>query len=69
MPASDVAGATVDFQSNARNPTAEVGCEELDVKAVLEKVNARRALQSDGMHNFEKSRCVGRVAGLEKGKL
>jgi len=46
---------TADFQSNARNSTADAGWEELDVKAVLEKVNARRvALQSNGVRNFEK---------------
>jgi len=76
MPVSDIANTTVDFQSNERNPTAHVGCGELDVKAVLEKVNAGRALQSDGVHNFEKEPLCcqsgasgGWVARLEKGKL
>ena len=45
------------------------------MKAVLEKVNARRALQSDGVHNFEEEPLYwsgttsGWVARLEKGKL
>ena len=74
-PASDIANATVDFQSNARNPTTDTGFGELDVRAVLEKVNARRALQSDGVHNFEKEPLCrsgtsgGWVVRLEKGKL
>ena len=74
-PVSDIGDTTVDFQSDARNFTADVGCEDLDVKAVLEKVNARRALQSDGVHNFEKEPLCrsgtggGWVARLEKGKL
>ena len=76
VPAPDIVDATVDFQSNARNPTTDTGFGELDVRAVLEKVNARRALQSDGVHNFEKEPLCcrsgtsgGWAARLEKGKL
>jgi len=76
-PATYIGGITVDFQSNARNFTADAGWEELNVRAVPEKVNARRAaLQSDGVHNFEKEPLCcrsgtsgGWVARLEKGKL
>jgi len=74
-PASDVGGATADFGSNGRNSTADEGCEELDMKAVLEKVNARRAYHSDGVHNFENEPFCqsgtsgGWVARLEKGRL
>jgi len=74
-PASNVGDTTVDFQSNARIPATDSGCKELDMKTVLEKVNARRVLQSDGVHNFEKEPLCrsgtssGWVARLEKGKL
>jgi len=67
--------ATADFRSCARNSTADGGYKELDMKAVLEKVNARRAYHSDGVHNFEKEpfcqsgTSSGLVARLEKGKL
>jgi len=45
------------------------------MKEVLEKVNARRALQCDGVHNFEKEPLCrsgtsgGWAARLEKGRL
>ena len=74
-PASDIDDTTVDLQSNARNSTADSGCEGLDVKAVLKKANARRVLQCDGVHNFEEEPMCrsgtssGWVARLEKGKL
>ena len=65
---SDVDNPTVDSQPNA-------GCEELDVKGVLDKANARRLHYTDGMHNFERE-SLGRsetgggwVARLEKGRL
>jgi len=74
-PASGINGATVDLRSNVKNSTADGGYEELDMKAVLEKVNARRAYHSDGVHNFENEPFCqsgtsgGFVARLEKGKL
>ena len=67
-PASDVGDTTADSQLN-------VGCEELDIKAVLDKANARRLLFTDGMHNFEREPFGqsetggGWVARLEKGRL
>jgi len=74
-PASSVNDATVDCRSNAKNSTTEGRYEELDMKAVLEKVNARRAYHSDGVHNFENEPFCqsgtsgGWVARLEKGRL
>ena len=74
-PASDIGDATVDCQSNTRNSTDNAGCEELDMKAVLEKVNAKKAFHSEGVHNFEKEPLCrsgtsgGWVARLERGKL
>ena len=74
-PASDIDDTTVDLQSNARIPATDSGCEELVVKAVLEKVSARRTLQAGGVHNFEKEPLCrsgassGWVARLEKGRL
>ena len=59
--ASDVGDTTADSQPNE-------GCEELDIQAVLDKVNARR-LFTDGMHNFERESFGGWVARLEKGRL
>ena len=75
-PASDGGDhTTVDFGSGAKNSTADGGYKDLDMKAVLEKVNARRAYHSDGVHNFEKEPFCqsgtggGLVARLEEGKL
>ena len=74
-PASGVNDATVDFRSNAKNSTTDGRYEELDMKAVLEKVNARRAYHPDGVHNFENEPFCqsgtsgGWVARLEKGRL
>jgi hypothetical protein len=55
----------------------DAGCGELDMKMVLEKVNARRAMLPEhrGIHNFEgeplgqSSTWGGWVPRLEKGKL
>jgi len=52
--ASGVGDAAPDFQYNARNSGLE--CGELDMKTILEKVNARRVIHSEhgnGVHNFE----------------
>ena len=71
---SDIGDTAVDFQSNPKNPAADSGCEELDMKAALEEVSARRALQCDGVHNFRKELLCrsgtssGWVARLEKGR-
>ena len=74
-PASDIDDTTVDSQSNAGNSTADAKREESDVKRVLEKVNAWRAIHFEGAHNFEEE-LLGRsdtdggwVARLEKGRL
>ena len=73
--ASGIGDTMVDFQSNARNSTADTGREELDIKAVLEKANAGRTIHSEGIHNFEKEPMYrlgasgGWVARLEKGRL
>jgi hypothetical protein len=73
-----VGGVTPDFQSNAKNPTVDSGYGELDMKKILEKVNARRVIHSEhgnGVSNFEgeplgQSSAGGKwVARLEKGKL
>ena len=67
-PGSGVGDTTADSQLNA-------GCEELDVKAVLHKANARRLFFTNGMHNFERepfgqsATGGGWVARLEKGRL
>jgi len=74
-PASGVDRTTADFGSNRKNSTTDGGYEELDMKGVLEKVNARRAYHSDGVHNFEEEPFCksgtsgGWVARLEKGRL
>ena len=74
-PASDIGDTTADSQPNAGNSTADAGCEEFDMKAVLERVNARRAIHFEGVHNFEEEP-LGRsgtdggwVTRLERGKL
>lgn len=68
---------TPNLQSNARDPTADSGYNKLDIKTVLEKVNARRVIHSEhgGVHNFE-DEPLGQlgtgsrwVARLKKGKL
>jgi len=75
--ASDAGNAAPDLQSNARNATTDAGS-EVDVKTVLEKVNARRMIHSEqgnGVHNFEDEPLGqsdaggGWVAKLEKGRL
>lgn len=60
-PVSDIGDTVVDFRSNPKNPAADLGCEELDMKAALEEVNARRALQCGGCTISRKSRRVDRV--------
>lgn len=72
--ASDTGGEVApDFQSNAKNPLGE-----LDMRRILEKVNARRVIQSEygnGVSNFEDEPLGhpatggGWVARLERGKL
>jgi len=67
----------LDSQSNVRSTIADSGSSELDVKAVLDKMNAWRLTHSDcrGAHNFEDEPLGqagaggGWVARLEKGKL
>ena len=74
-PASDIGDTAVDFQPNAGNSTGDAGCEESNVKAVFEKLNARKACPIEGVHNFEDEPLGqlgtggGWVARLEKGKL
>ena len=67
-----------DFQSNAKDPLGDSGCGELDVRKILEKVNARRVIHSEhgnGVSNFEEEplgqTAAGRgwVARLERGRL
>ena len=76
--ALDVGDAAPDFQSNAKNPAVDSGCGEWDMKTILEKVNARRAIHSEhgnGVHNFEDESFGqsgtdgGWVARLDKGRL
>lgn len=66
---------TPDFQSNAKDPTTDLG---LDIRRILEKVNARRVIHSEhgnGVSNFEdeplgqSGASGGWVARLEKRKL
>jgi len=66
-----------DSQSSVRNAAGDSGSSDLDVKTVLEKVNAKRMAFSEqsGVHNFEDEPLGqagvggGWVARLEKGKL
>jgi len=66
-----------DFQSNVRNSAADSESSDLDVKKILEEVNARRVIHPEqgGVHNFEDEPLGqagagdGWVARLEKGKL
>lgn len=71
---ADAGDTTPDVQSDARNP----GCGELDMKTILEKVNARRVIHSEhgnGVHNFEDEPLGqsgtdgGWVARLDRGRL
>ena len=75
---SNADGIAPDFQSNAKNPTTDLGYGELDMKRILEKVNARRVIHSEhgnGVNIFEEEPLgqlgTGRgwIARLEKGKL
>ena len=77
-PTSEKGSPAPDFQSNAREPVTNSGSGELDMKTILEKVNARRVIHSEhgnGVHNFEEeplgqSRTGGGwVARLERGRL
>lgn len=70
--------SNTDFQSKARDTMVDLEHGELDIRPVLEKVNAMRAVRADqrnGVHNFEdeplgrSSTGGGWVARLEKGKL
>ena len=77
--ASDAGDEVVpEFQSNAKHPLADSGYGELDMRRILEKVNARRVIHSEhgnGVGNFEDEPlgqlATGRgwVARLERGKL
>jgi len=76
--ASDAGGVALEFQPKTRNPAADSGCGEWDMKTILEKVNARRVIHSEhgsGVHNFEDEPLGqsgtdgGWVARLEKGRL
>ena len=77
--ASDTGESAVpDFQSNANNTLADPECGELDMRRILEKVNARRVIHSEhgnGVSNFEDEPLGepptggGWVARLERGKL
>jgi flavine halogenase len=67
-----------DFQSNAKNHLADSEYGELDMRRILEKVNARRVIHSEhgnGVNNFEDEPLGqpgtggGWVARLERGKL
>jgi hypothetical protein len=79
MSASVTGGKVVpDFQSNAKNPLTDLRYEELDMRRILEKVNARRLIHSEhgnGVSNFEDEPLGGSgasggfVARLERGKL
>ena len=60
-PASDIGDTTADLRSNARNSTADLGCEELDMKAVLEKVNRGGRSSLMVYRISRKNRCVDRV--------
>ena len=76
--ASDLSDVVPDFQSNAKGGMADSGHEGLDIRRILEKVNARRVIHSEhgnGVSNFEdeplghSGEGGGRIARLEKGKL
>lgn len=67
-----------DFQSNAKTRLVDSECGELDMRRILEKVNARRVIHSEhgnGVSNFEDEPLGqpgdggGWVARLERGKL